>query len=466
MRGRLAIFLTIALVLVILVALNAASYVRVEQEPDTEWRPNRSTTNAGATGTRALYEFLQQSGQRVARWTEPPSALLAKRETTPTTFVVIGQLRRPFKKEEARALRRWVHAGGRLVLIDRTPDPLLLPSSGGWGVNSEMFEYPARDVQPDDAEAMTKGVRPLAPTQPTLLTRDVENVLPSRYAGHLKAYTLSKEEQQSAEQDGGLFGDTDIWTDEPPPATDDDLQEVWHAPVRHLPHGGGEEASALLVDYAYGRGRIVVLADPYVVSNSGISRADNLHLAANVVMGAGGLVVFDEYHQGLGAGQSSALRLFEGTPVLWIFGQVSLVVLAVLWSRGRRFARPLPAPHVDRRSKLEFVASMAELQQRARAYSLAVENVYARTRRALARYAGLEPGAPHDMIAARVAARAGKDYREIETLLGECEAATERDAAIPAHRSLALVRRLRELERDLGIRMRAREIRQEIRRQK
>jgi len=35
-----------------------------------------------------------------------------------------------------------------------------------------------------------------------------------------------------------------------------------------------------------------------------------------------------------------------------------------------QFARPLPLPRVDRRSTLEFVASMAELQERAQAFDL------------------------------------------------------------------------------------------------
>jgi hypothetical protein len=68
--------------------------------------------------------------------------------------------------------------------------------------------------------------------------------------------------------------------------------------------------------------------------------------------------------------------------------QLFLIAAAVVWTRGRRFGAPAPAPRVDRRSKLEFVASMAELQQRARAFDLAIENVYGRTRRALARYGG------------------------------------------------------------------------------
>lgn len=491
MRGRLAILITVVVVLVVLVVLNAASYVKVEREADLEFKPDRSTTNARATGTRALYDFLQQSGYKVTRWTQPPSALLRDDANKPSTFVVIGQVRVPFKREEAQAVQRWVEAGGRLVIIDRVPDTVLMPTSGGWRVSSELFDYPDIDSRPDDMEKMTAGVRPLAPAQPTVLTRDVESVMPSRFSARLHAYPTwhegvgygrvpdaSVNASRGDEDEGaGQFesedeppppprpGEGPITKVVPPDIEVSSVVDVPLAPVRHIADWREKGDGALLVDYAYGRGRVCVLGDPYIVANSGIRNADNLQLAVNVVLGgdSDGLVAFDEFHQGLGGARpTGAFSLFAGTPVLWIFAQAGFIVLVFLWSRGRRFARPLPAPHVDRRSKLEFVASMAELQQRARAYDLAVENVYARTRRALARYAGLDPTAPREEIAARVASRSGLDRAQIEQLLAECEDVVA-GGQTNARRATALVRSLRELERDLGIRMRAREIMQTLR---
>ena len=454
MRGRLTIILTVVVVVVLLVVLNAASYVRVEDEADFEYRPDRSTGNAGATGTRALYEFLQQSGYKVARWTQSPAALLNERGVRPATFVVVGQLRTPFRDDEAASLLLWVADGGRLVVIDREPDESLLPPAGPLSLDSSVPQYPAPDTRPDEAEKMTERVPQVTPAQPTLLTRDVERIQPSRFAASLRAYRASEEGQAHA-----------------PPAgrstpTVGDEGDAKSLPVTHVRDWRGE-TGALLIDYAYGRGRIVVLSDPYIVSNAGLAQADNLQLATNVVTGAGGLDAFDEYHQGLGAlGRSGALAFFSGTPFLWMFAQAAVITLAVLWTRGRRFARPLPAAEEDRRSKLEFVASMAELQHRARANALAVENVYTRTRRALARYAGLSSGATHAEIAARVAARSGRDRAQLESLLDSCEQALDPDARLSSRRALELVKHLRDLERDLGIRMRTREIRQERVRQK
>jgi hypothetical protein len=102
---------------------------------------------------------------------------------------------------------------------------------------------------------------------------------------------------------------------------------------------------------------------------------------------------------------------------------------------------------------------MAELQQRARAYDLAIENVYTRLRRVLARYAGVDHQSGRAAIAAGVAARSSLDQQKLETLMRDCEDAIN-GGPINAQRSLELVAHLREVESTLGLRMRAREIRQ------
>lgn len=475
MKSRLLIFLSVVLLVAVLAALNAASYVRVEREVETELRPDRSTMNSGGTGTRALFEYLSESGTDVVRWRRPMSALAGPEK--PESFVIVGPTRHAVDQREVAAILSWVSAGGRLVIIDREPGPQLLPQVGRWRVYAQPVESPGPDSDPHDAENMTRGVPLLKPSQPTALTQHVSEVTRSRFASRLQIYNAdappprpiviagprrrptpaSREQQQQQEEDWAPRGD-----DPPPPPKPREAPDAatdTQAPVVHM-NDGREYEGALVVDYAYGRGRVVVLSDPYIVSNAGINRADNLFLAVNLVTGGSkGRVAFDELHQGFGETQNQVFAYLKGTPILWMFGQGALVLLALVWTRGRRFARPIPAPRPDRRSKLEFVSSMAELQQRARAYDLAVENVYQRTRRALARYAGLPATATPAQIAERVAARSGRDRAALETLLRDCEDAAA-GAPTNARRALRLVRDLRELERDLRLLMRAREVRQ------
>ncbi|HEY0081713.1 MAG TPA: DUF4350 domain-containing protein [Pyrinomonadaceae bacterium] len=546
MRGRFSIIVFAGALLVLLVALNTASYVRVEREAELEFRPDRSTLNAGASGTRALYEFLEESGRRVMRWREPVAALARGREgARPATFVIVGPMRVEFKPGEVESLLEWVESGGRLVVIDRRPHASLVEGDA-WHISTNGVTLPERDVRADDAEALTRDTPQLTPVQPTLLTRDVASIAPSRYAGRLVAARKVEDASADAESGDASPGATDtpvVVTQEdierdaqnesaregaaeenqnaedaaseadenardeatgdragegagassdetearpsplpsgtpatreipygdprpavaPPgnaaPDVEAALPPSWSAPVFHV----SDERGALLLDFARGRGRIVVLSDPFIIANRGINRADNLQLAFNVIAGAGGdgLIAFDEFHQGRGTTRNQFAAYFEGTPILAMCAQLFLIAAAIVWTRGRRFGRPLPAPRVDRRSKLEFVASMAELQQRARAFDLAIENVYGRTRRALARYGGVDASAPRANIAAAVAARSGQSRDEIESLMGECEDVINGEAVTP-RRSLALVASLRELERALGIRMRARDIKQAV----
>jgi hypothetical protein len=179
-----------------------------------------------------------------------------------------------------------------------------------------------------------------------------------------------------------------------------------------------------------------------------------------VVMGPGGLAAFDEFHQGRAYTHNALIQYFEGTPVLAICGQLALIGLAIVWSRGTRFGRPLPLPHVDRRSSLEFVASMAELQQRAKAHDLALENIYARVRRVLVRHAGLNNNSPRGEIAARVAARSKINQQQLETLMRSCED-TINGAPTSGRETLQLVKRLRAIESRLGLQGRARDEKQE-----
>ncbi|HEX8071192.1 MAG TPA: DUF4350 domain-containing protein [Pyrinomonadaceae bacterium] len=531
MRERLLIIGSIAALVALLVGLNAVSYVQVEREPELEARPDRSTYNAGPTGTRALYEYLLETGQQVVRWREPATTLADTKRRRPDTFVVVGSLRVPYTPEEKARLGAWVAAGGRLVVIDRTPDYGLLPAGDVYALFASPTALPGGDDRAEDVERLTAGAQPVRPTQPTLLTEDVEQIAPTRFASRLKLRPVARDDEEAetntgatgvgnkrapaaADRESGATTEDESGAedqiDEPPPpkptatappkpsptaaraneATSSEVvvdtdpagdeasvdksssdetaadksdaageeAQPSSAPVFHF----ADEQGALVADYRYGSGRVVVLSEPFVVANNGIERADNLQLALNLIAPAGRLVAFDEYHQGRAATENQLLAYFAGTPVLALAGQALLIALAVVWTRGRRFARPLPAPRADRRSKLEFVASMAELQQRARAYDLAIENVYARTRRALARYGGVSQTVPRAQLAARVAARSGLNAAELETLMRECEDAINGEP-VKAARALELVRRLRALERTLGIRMRAREVRQATR---
>jgi hypothetical protein len=71
----------------------------------------------------------------------------------------------------------------------------------------------------------------------------------------------------------------------------------------------------------------------------------------------------------------------------------------------------------------------------------------------------MDYNSPRSEIAARVASRSNVDEHKLETLMRQCEEAIN-GAPVTWKQSIDLVRRLREVETDLGLRMRSREVKQ------
>jgi hypothetical protein len=223
--------------------------------------------------------------------------------------------------------------------------------------------------------------------------------------------------------------------------------EAFSAPVVHVI---GNDRN-VLVDIPYGAGELVVLSDPFIVSNAGIGLVDNAQLAINVLSSRGGLVAFDEYHQGYGANRNQFLAYFSGTPVIAIFGQIALIIFVVMLSRSRRFARAVPEPDPDRRTKLEYVGAMAELQQRTRAYDLALENIFGDFRRRVSNLFGVDVrGTDRRQLSKLIADRIKGDAAEIESVLTKCQDIIHGEATNKKE-TVALAKRLREIESQLGM---------------
>src|SRR5215218_7999773 len=170
MRQRLAIILTFAVIIGLLALVSSISYIKKDKAQDFEIAPNRSTYHSGPTGTRALHDFLNESGYKVIRWRDTPQKLLTDSGTLVKTFVVVGQIQVRFTEAESEALTKWVAAGGCYVIIDRNPLGEPKESSASWNINSREFVFPTLETDPADVKQMTDGVVALQPVQPTILT--------------------------------------------------------------------------------------------------------------------------------------------------------------------------------------------------------------------------------------------------------------------------------------------------------
>jgi hypothetical protein len=468
MRERIFVLISLAVIVVALVGLNAASYVRIKEEPDSEDRARRTTFNAGATGTKAFFDFLRENGRHAVRWQQKPSALFENGRNQPATLFIIGETLRPFEDEDIRNILRWTAGGGRLIIVDREPNSQLLPASGGWKVSAlPKPNFLAGQANSDNVNEMTHEVAAAKPVQPSILTSGVNSVMPSKYASQILIGDATKQnnvafvEASPKPESKSTFGEEPPPTPKPTPSRRSGTIKGDVAGERVATAGFPTPISLLasgdkpiLVDYPYGNGRIVYLSDPYIVSNGGLALVDNLQLALNLA-GPDGVIAFDEYHQGYGASGHPLYNYFENTPIPAMFAQFALLIALLIYSKGRRFARPVPLAIPDRRSKLEYVAAMAELQRRARTYDLAIENIYSRVRRELARFACVDnTTVKAEELAARVAERSKINREELENVMRECED-TIHGAPVNDKKALSLVSKLREIERELGFKKNA-----------
>ncbi len=481
MKQKLLIFLVVFLVGAILIGLNVASYTQKPKTADTELSPNRSSFHSGSTGTQAFYALLSESGRKVVRWQEPPEILRTVKKNAPTVFVVIGSLRKEYSQPEIDAVLEWVSAGGRLVLIDREPPDGLIQTTSDWRIAMTPSNLASIiDADPSDQPGMISGTAAAKPGQPTLLTASVNAIQPSKFAASV---TLNRRTARERNEDRSYEEDPEYYDeDEPPPvsanrplppppaaanktaappspiangttsqvAKPEPPPALIDAPVVHYVAGGKN----VVVDAPYGNGKIIFLSDPFIVSNGGIALVDNAQLAINLVSTTDGVIAFDEYHQGFGANNNRFLQFFAGTPVVAIFFQCLLLVGLIFFSQSRRFARPVPEAEPDRLSKLEYVAAMAELQQRTRSYDLAIENIYRHFRVRASRLLGVDNQTVSLVeLATGIAERANLDRNTVEKTMDDCEQIIFGE---PTNKRevLDLATKIREIELALGLRRR------------
>lgn len=437
MKQKFLIFFGLIILIIALIGLNAVSYVQQEKMPDSEFAPNRSTYNAGATGARAFFDLLAETGRSPVRWQKSPAALNDSRQNKPAVFVIIGKTRREFTDEEIFQLLRWVTDGGRLIIIDREPPAGLTATTANYqiSINPETLP-PIFEVDPSDQRQMTAETKAAKPAQPTVFTKNVNAAQPSRFASAVKFERLDDATETASDK-------TDEETDEETKSE----SPAQTAPVVHL----ANDRKNLLIDFPFGAGRIIFLTDPFIISNGGIGLVDNAQLGINITASRGGVIAFDEYHQGFGADENRLLSYFAGTPAIAIFLQLFAMIVFVLYSQSRRFARPLPAAEPNRLSKLEYVAAMAELQRRTKAFDLALENIYSDFRRRAARLVGVDNlTVSRKELARLLAERLSADEFEIYNLMRKCEDIIHGE---PTNKKevLNLASRLREIEEKLGL---------------
>jgi hypothetical protein len=392
-KGTKAILLVGAL-FVLLALLNFFFFTGSRESKENESNGNRSTFAATPFGTLAYYTLLQESGYPVTRLVQPYSTLQGSSDIGTLVIVSLPAASNP-NAEEINALNRWIQGGGLLIIIDRE---IALEFSGNIQVHTTAA-YIASPVRPVQPTTLARGVRQLSVSNPSSYVTVSGNSAIIDFADNL----------------GAVVADTKV-----------------------------------------GNGRVVFITEPHIVANNGIEEDDNLALALNVLQDrpAGKKIAFDEYHHGYGKGglfgSNSMLGYFNGTPVPWILLQLVAMSLLLIYSRGRRFARPIPLKTDRRTTNLEFVSSMATIARLARASGLAMENIYSEFRRRLCHYVGVGRDIDSPRLAKEVAIRSRMSERDLRDVMARCEKIIRGGRASDSE-MLSLVTRIRDIEADLKL---------------
>jgi hypothetical protein len=356
--------------------------------PSTERQAPLTVYSAEPGGGKALWLWLEALGYRVTtlegdRYAigQDVSVVLLLAPTQPLTPQVLAEL------------ERWTRRGGRLIVVsDNFMTRELLE---GFGIGQHR------------SSAVTQAV----PAAPGRLDPALER--------------LTVDTSQSLAKDERASGWTPLLV-----GTDDEEAAAGDSDADDRP--------ILAARVSFGRGEVIALTAPDLLSNDGLRTAANARLALSLIgdarQGGGGRIAFDELHHGFGMLQGRslyALVLDHAWGRTILLGSV-LVLLFLLW-RGRRFGRAVPL-FVDRgRSLGELVTSQASLYRAGGKRAFAAEHLERQLRHDLALAVGLPADATDDEIAAR-ARVVGRDPASALRSLHETRAARSDRALLAAVR--------------------------------
>jgi len=334
-----------------------------------------SSYSADWGGAKAAFLLLQNMGYDVERWEKSPVEIAD--DPANTVLVLADPVQRSAEDERA-AIRSFLQEGGRILATG--------PS----------------------AAALLPGARPFA-----------------------ESYDLEDAQHFSPRSPSPIMRGAPDITMIPP--------ESWTPDLPREVIVYGDEDTAAVVTYRFGKGEVVWWAQATPLTNGAIRDASNLQLFLNSVAPAPNVhILWDEYFHGA---HGSLWSYLARTPLPWGLAQFGLVFLGILFTYSRR-SGPVRAPAVvSRLSPLEFVDTLGDLYHSVHADDAAVQIACQRLRFVLTRRLGLSVNVP----AADLARVAGQQLGWEEPALLEALTAAEKHAGKGSRRgrdSLKLVQEL------------------------
>lgn len=261
----------------------------------------------------------------------------------------------------------WIRAGNTLIVINSEPKTLPNPITRHF--TSEL----SRET---DTGTEAPTIEPATPSG-SALSEEMVELVPTWWGGQL-----------SVDQQGPR------------------LQNL--PPEFHL---AGSGTATVLASRPWEQGMVYLLLDENAWTNKGFDQADNAATLARILeqrLGPDGVLAFDEYRHGYGRVESFT-TLFLSLPGARAFAGMAMVWgLFCLWGTTRRLSPPDEYREVERRTALEYIESVAAMNQRARAAPLVVSAVLERVRYLLRKRGIVNQSADAVFLRAAQLAQAGE----------------------------------------------------------
>jgi hypothetical protein len=310
-------------------------------------------------GYRALVDILEELGIKASRSVSPPQPDPDDRHTLVmldpnARLVAVGP-------KYAQALRKWVEAGGRIVVtpsISRGLAPWMSNNSSeddaavdildALGLGEQVSAGVGSNADPEADSAKVNGPSGDIFSDEDWPLWDGRPSAPPRETGVMLTGTLAPLKEHVREI--AIPGDS-IRTLIAKPKDLAGSLTYPSAEKNGDPH-------LLVAVFKRGAGEIVVIADPGVMSNQLIARSDNSVLAVNLLSPRGDDVVFDEFYHGLAVrGNPFYLLTRRGFAAATI--GLLLVIGTLAWRLAVFLGPPLADSKAKRRDIGEYVSAMA-----------------------------------------------------------------------------------------------------------
>jgi hypothetical protein len=215
----------------------------------------------------------------------------------------------------------------------------------------------------------------------------------------------------------------------------------------------GETQSPMVVSWRIGDGRVLWWAAATPLTNSGITRENNLEFFLDAMSfpppskKSEVQIYWDEYFHGE---RTSLWSYVRKTPVAWGLVQISALAFIVFFTFGRRSGPTVLPPVISRLAPLEFVDTLGGLYERAGAEPAVVGFVYQRFRATLSRQLRISASAGDTELADAVQARLGWKETSLKQTLARALVAS-RARKVEPEEALGLVQELERYEEQLGL---------------